>query len=115
MEPIKMWNKKTNSDVEVYNIDTVTKRCLIYNAAIAGQNNGNGWQIVSVNGLIPYPHAEIYKIPTMTKTIYAKAKSKLKLVDATWEATDGVLFDHEHIKDAVEYQMKLDKGDINAE
>ena len=109
MNPIKMWNKLTNSDVDVYEMNVNDKNCLIYNPQLAGQQNGNGWIVVARKNLIPYPYAEIYKIPNMTKTKYNKAKSHLELVNAEWAATDGYIFTHSNLEKAIMYQMKLDE------
>lgn len=117
MNPIKMWNKNNNCDVDVYEMNINDKNCLIYNPQVAGSQNGNGWQVISRKNLIPYPYAEIYKIPCMTKTKYNKAKSHLHLKDAVWEATDGKLFDHSVLEEAIKYQIELDEkeGEFNAE
>lgn len=109
--PITMWCKMTNTDVDVYEMNVNDKNCLVYNPQIAGNQCGNGWVVVARKNLIPYPYAETYKIPAMTKTKYNKAKSHLHLLDAIWETTDGTQFDHEHIEDAVMYQMELDKNE----
>ena len=107
MTCIKMWNKQTNCDVDVYEMNINDKNCLVYNPQIAGGQSGNGWQIVARKNLIPYPYADTYKIPAMTKTKYNKAKSCLHLVDAVWEATDGTQFKHKQLEQAVEHQMEL--------
>lgn len=112
MNVIKMWNKQTNCDVDVYEMNINDKNCLVYNPQLAGNQCGNGWQIVARKSLIPYPYAETYKIPSMTKTKYNKAKSHLKLVEALWETTDGHQFCHENISEAVNYQMSLDEKGV---
>ena len=111
--PITMWYKSANVDVDVYETSINDKNCLVYNPQLAGHQGGNGWITVPRKNLIPYPYAEIYKIPSMSKTKYNKAKSHLHLKEAIWEATDGKLFDHSIIDEAVNYQMKLDEMEEN--
>lgn len=108
MNCIKMWYKEGKCDVDVYEMNTNDKMCLIYNPQLAGKQCGSGWQLITRKSLIPYPYADIYKDPCMTKTKYNKAKSHLHLVEAVWEATDGIRFKHEDIDLAVKYQMILD-------
>ena len=109
-----MWYKGEKCDVEFYSWSPDFKTALIYNPQLAGKQNGVGWMSVARNKLIPYPHAEVYKNEGTTKTVYNKAKSHLKLTYAEWECTDGSVWKHEYINDAVLHQMELDKmeGDI---
>lgn len=103
-----MWNKQSNCDVDVYEMNINDKNCLIYNPQIAGNQNGNGWQTIARKNLIPYPYAEYYKIPGMTKTKYNETKSRLKLIHAEWETTDGQVYFV--ISDAIEHQNILDES-----
>lgn len=107
-EIITMWHKGYKCDVDVFKIYTegssVFAVCFI--PVLAGQQNGQGWMRVKMSNLIPYPHAEIYKTG-MSKTEKNKIKSMLTLSYAEWTCTDGKVYDHQHLEDAIQHQKEL--------
>ena len=100
----KMFYIKGNRDVEVYSYDVANKNALCYSP---NPNNGLAWEIIKMNKLIPYPHANIYKRDNFSKTIYNKAKSRLKLINAIWQTSDGLNFNHSNIENAVHHELNL--------
>lgn len=105
-----MWNKDYQEDVEVYAITTQGDRfiALCYIPTLAGKQNGNGWVRVKMSRLVPYPYAEAYKTG-MSKTERNKIKSMLKLSYAEWTCTDGSIFSHDKLEDAIAHQATLIK------
>lgn len=109
---MKMYYRDANVDVEVYQFDMLNSKALIYNPQLAGAHQGNGWVQVKFSRLIPYPEAEIYKIEGMSKTKRNKAKSRLTLAYAEWVSSDGSIYDHNHLEDAIKHELELmEKGD----
>ena len=102
----KMWYRDKAQDVEVYHIDPEKKVALCFSASICQQQNGNGWFTVKLGKLVPYPYAEDYKTG-MSKTQRNKIKSMLTLTYAEWTCTDGAIYDHAHIEDAIQHQAQL--------
>ena len=51
--PIKMFCKVANVIVMVYAFDHINKLALIYNPWLADKRNGDGWNYVKINKLIP--------------------------------------------------------------
>lgn len=103
-----MWHKGYQQDVEVYSFDMANgnKTALCYVPTLAGQQSGNGWITCKVTYLIPYPHAESYK-NGQSKTERNKIKSMLTLSYAEWTCTDGTVYDHDHLDDAIAHQKIL--------
>lgn len=102
----KMWYRDKAQDVEVYHIDPEKKVALCFSAFVCQQQNGNGWFTVKLGKLVPYPYAENYKTG-MSKTERNKIKSMLTLTYAEWTCTDGAVYDHVHIEDAIQHQAHL--------
>ena len=104
----EMVYRKTGETVRVYG--TVDKNgalfAMIYRPSIAGLGNpANGWETVKMTALIP-PEFWVNE-GYCTKTKKNKIKSRLKLITAEWQCTDGTVFTHEHLEDAIEYEAKL--------
>ena len=100
---MKMYDKKSTNVVEAvdfYSDGTV----LIYDPYLGAKQNGNGWYTVKRNRLIPADYAEMF-ITGMSKTEKNKIKQRLTLVSASWETTDGKVFDH--LDNAIEHEKKL--------
>lgn len=104
----KMWYKDKSIDVDVYYIDYEKKIATCFSPLIYQQQNGNGWFTTKLSKLIPYPYAETYKTG-MSKTEHNKIKSMLTLTWAEWTCTDGSVYDHAHLEDAIQHQAKLIK------
>lgn len=51
-----MWDKKLKRDVEVHSFFNDGK-VLTFNSKKADAQSGNGWEIVKISRLIPYPYA----------------------------------------------------------
>lgn len=103
---MKMWHKDYNEDVEVYDFDMEHGNALCYVPTLAGNQNGNGWITCKLKRLVPYPHAEAYK-SGMSKTERNKIKSMLTLTYAEWTCTDGAIYTHAHLEDAIQHQAHL--------
>ncbi len=100
---MKMYDKKSTNVVEAvdfYSDGTV----LVYDPNLGAKQNGNGWVTVKRNRLIPADYAEMF-ISGMSKTEKNKIKQRLTLVSASWETTDGKVFDH--LDNAVEHEKEL--------
>ena len=102
----KMWYRDKGQDVDVYNIDYANKTATCFSALMCQQQNGNGWFTVRLGKLVPYPYAENYKT-SMSKTQRNKIKSMLTLTYAEWTCTDGAVFTHAQIEDAIQHQAQL--------
>ena len=105
-----MYNKKLNTQVEVYAFDVDHGVALFYDPRIARGNGGNGWQKCPIKQIVPVEYVTSNG-EYISKTERNKVKSRLKLVDAIWECEDGKRFNHQNIEDAIEYQRELMKED----
>lgn len=97
---MKMYDKKSTNVVEAvdfYSDGTV----LIYDPNLGARQNGNGWITVKRNRLIPADYAEMF-ISGMSKTEKNKIKERLKLIEAKWETSDGLVF--YNIDEAIEHE-----------
>ena len=88
---IKMFYKKDNCLVEVYNFFE-DKTALIFSPSIAGRQNGNGWEKVKISQIIPLEYYNENKKGFMSKTERNKIKERLVLSEAKWTCSDGVVF-----------------------
>ena len=107
--------RKTGETVRVYSI-FVNNGCTcatIFSPRLAGMQNGNGWQTVKMSTLIPldYWSDDGY----CSKTKKNKIKSRLKLISAEWQCTDGTVFTHEYIEDAIKHEAKLMGEELEGE
>lgn len=112
----EMKEKATNNPVRVYEIDMVNMMAVIFDEATYRQNQG-GWRKVKLNKLIP---VDVPNDPSemISKNQQAKAKKRMKLVDATWETSDGDQWDHTLIGDAIKHEIELmnkEKETVNEE
>lgn len=102
-----MYHRKNGKRYEVY--DYITEGhtyAICYDTDQAGRC-GQGWCKMRLKDLVPEAHANKTTGQFESKTERNKIKSKLTLVAATWRCTDGTLFDHSMIDDAIEYQKRL--------
>ncbi len=65
-----------------------------------------GWMKVKVSRLVPEGY-ELHNNNFVSKTQEAKAKKRMHLEDATWRTSDGVLWRHADIKEAIQYELRL--------
>lgn len=106
--------RKTGETVRVYavSVDNNHSFATIYRPSIAGLGNpANGWETVKMASLIPLDFwvNDNY----CTKTTKNKIKSRLKLISAEWQCTDGSVYSHEFIEDAIAYEAKLMGEELN--
>jgi hypothetical protein len=104
----EMIYRKTGEMVRVYGIsvENGVSMATIYRASTAGIGQpANGWMTVKMTALVPpdFWVNDAY----CTKTKKNKIKSRLKLITAEWQCTDGTVFTHEHLEDAIAYEAKL--------
>ena len=50
-----------------------------------------------------------------SKTKKNKIKSRLKLISAEWQCTDGTVFTHEHLENAIRHEAELMGEEIEGE
>ena len=114
-EYFEMIFRKTGNVVRVYNISVENgiSFATIFDTNVAGAQNGNGWQTVKMSKLIPldlWVNGEF-----CSKTKKNKIKSRLKLISAEWQCTDGSVFTHEHIEDAIKHEAALMGEELEGE
>jgi hypothetical protein len=107
---------KTGETVRVYGISTENGKTLatIYRPSVAGLGHpANGWQTVKITALVPpdFWMNDSY----CTKTKKNKIKSRLKLITAEWQCTDGTVFTHEHLEDAIQHEATLMGEELEGE
>ena len=113
-DPIEMRMRKGGEVVHLYNIQIVdgTSYATIFNANMA-KKSGNGWQTVKVSALLPL---DFYMEKAfMSKIKVNKIKSRLKLISAEWQCTDGSVFTHEYLEDAIKHEAVLMGEEIEGE
>lgn len=112
---IEMKFRKTGETVRVYNFSTDGNMSLatIYVPSIAVKQHGNGWQTVKTSALVPLDFWVDDCFCSKTKK--NKIKSRLKLISAEWQCTDGTVYDHEHIEDAISHEAKIMGEEFNEE
>lgn len=94
---MKMFYKKDSCQVEVY--DFVTDHAgkttaLIFNPSLAGRQHGNGWVKVKFSDLVPMEYYSEFGDDKgyTSKTKLNKLKERLKLVNPSWQCSDGIQF-----------------------
>ena len=65
-----------------------------------------GWVKVKVNKLVPMEF-ELHNSTTTSQTTKNKAKKRMHLEDATWKTSDGKLWSHDIIEDAIAHEIEL--------
>ena len=65
-----------------------------------------GWMKVKVSRLVPEGYG-LHNNDFVSKTQEAKAKKRMHLEDATWKTSDGLLWRHTDIKEAIQHELKL--------
>lgn len=104
---IEMKFRKTGETVRVYNFSTdgTSSLATIYVPSLAGKQQGNGWQTVKASALIPLDFW--VEDGFCSKTKKNKIKSRLKLISAEWQCTDGAVYTHEYLEDAIKHEAAL--------
>lgn len=90
---MKMFYKKDNCLVEVYKIFE-NNTALIFSPFIADKQNGNGWQKIKMNQLIPEDYYNNNLNSIITGNEKSKIKKRLTLTQAEWTCTDGLIFNN---------------------
>lgn len=106
----EMRMRKNGIVVRVYDISNGV--ATIFNPEMYQKNN-NGWMNVKVSQLVPMDFPVNCR-EYVSKTRKNKAKSRLRLVDATWESTDGAIWQHKDIEKAIQRELEImDYEDMN--
>lgn len=112
---IEMVFKSTGERVRVYAIhndgpNRSVATVFVPSFAAKSKNAGNAWQTVQMSRLIPVDcwDGEAF----ISKNEKNKIKSRLKLISAEWECTDGTIYKHENLEEAIEYERALMKGEV---
>jgi hypothetical protein len=108
-EYFEMRRKKDEAPVRVYSISP-DGIATIFDIG-AYKNTGNGWQKIGITKLIPMDMPLNHK-EVITKTLKNKAKDRMKIVDATWETSDGQQWTHAEIENAVMHEIELMKNEV---
>ena len=69
-----------------------------------------GWQRISVKKLVPVDY-ELHNAQTVSKTQKNKAKNRIKLIDAVWETSDGIKWEHKYLESAISHELVLMDAD----
>lgn len=111
----EMIYRKTGETVRVYGIsvENCNSFATIFIPSLAGKQQGNGWQTVKMSALVPMEFWVDGGFCSKTKK--NKIKARLKLISAEWKCTDGTVFTHEHIEDAIKYEAKLMGEELEGE
>jgi hypothetical protein len=103
---IEMYSKQNKNNVRVYSFATIDNKpmALIFNPnAII-----NPWSYVKVSSLMPLEYAyAVQGDAYVSKTKRNKAKGRMKILEATWQTSDGNTWSHENIEDAIAYELEL--------
>ncbi len=100
-----MYHRKNGKRYEVY--DYITDKhtiAICYDTAQAGQC-GQGWCRIPLKELVPECHAN--KTTGQFESNTTKNAIKRNLQPVAWRCSDGTIFDHSKIDEAIEYQRTL--------
>ena len=97
--------RKTGETVRVYAIDPLENIATIFSTSQYTKTN-NGWQKIKLSQLVPMDFP-INNKDYISKTKKNKAKDRMKLIEATWQTSDGNLWNHSDIDAAVEHELCL--------
>lgn len=89
--------------VQVY--DIANGMATIFNKA-QFMTSDQGWMQIKVNKLVPMEFP-LHNVDTVSQTMKNKAKKRLHLEDATWKTSDGELWKHENLEDAITHELEL--------
>lgn len=115
MDYIEMYSKSNKNNVRVYSFVTIDSKpmALIFNPNAINTNGSNPWSYVKVGSLVPLEFADIVKnnLPN-SKTKRNKAKSRMKLLEAKWQTSDGWIWEHADIDKAISHELALMEFEI---
>lgn len=103
MNYVEMQLKPNGELVKVY--DITDGQATIWSESQYHQCN-NGWMKIKVSRLVPQEYPLNSKNHA-SKTQKNKAKSRMHLEDAIWKTSDGQLWKHENIDDAIAHELEL--------
>lgn len=106
---IEMRLKKSGNVVKVYDITNGV--ATIFNPEMYIKNN-NGWDQVALKRLVPMEYP-VNNDTYITQTTKNKAKKRMHLEDAVWKTSDGELWKHENIDDAIAHEIELMEKENN--
>lgn len=105
-----MYMKGSQKPLEVYGFDVEHGTALCFDPSIPASNKGSGWLKIQTKQLIPEKYVNKTDATFMSQTERNQIKRQLRIVNATWECTDGQTYDHEHIEQAIAHQREITKG-----
>ena len=103
MNYVEMQLRPSGELVKVY--DITDGQATIWSDGQFHQCN-SGWMKIKVSRLVPVEYPLNSQNHT-SKTQKNKAKSRMHLEDATWKTSDGELWKHENIEDAIAHELEL--------
>lgn len=106
-----MYHRKNGKRYEVYDYITEEGKhtfAICYDTEQAGRC-GQGWCRMRLKDLVPAAHANPITGQFMSKSERNRIKEKLQIVSATWKCTDGELYDHSMLNEAIEHQRNLEE------
>lgn len=119
MNYVEMFSKKENEVVRVYDISPsrINESYSVATIFIPSKLTVNYdvcWKTVKMTTLIPIEFKDAYlqQLPT-SKTQKNKAKQRMQLVDATWKTSDGIMWEHKNIEDAIVHELELMEKEKN--
>lgn len=101
----EMRYKKSGEVVRVYAINAEDNTAVIFSASKYIAAN-NGWDNVKLSRLVPLDFP-LDNSNYISKTMQNKAKSRMKLIEATWETSDGRHWNHSDIDKAIRHEILL--------
>ena len=103
MNFIEMRLRPAGDIVQVY--DITDGIATIFNKA-QFMTSDQGWQKIKVSKLVPMEF-ELHNTNVISQTTKNKAKKRMHLEDAVWKTSDGELWKHENIDDAIAHELEL--------
>ena len=103
-EYFEMWHRKRSIPVRVYCVKS-DGTAMIWSDGVARKQNGSGWETVLLKHLVPLDKKDLLGVPS--KSLRNRAKERLKIVSATWRGSDGTLYDHSELNEAIEHEIIL--------
>ena len=104
--------RKTAEIVRMYSLDMSRKMALCWNERLYQSQNGNGWIEIPYKNLVPMEY-EANPKDYVSKTQKGKAKKRLKLIDATWQTSNGTLYPHSALDIAIEEELEIMEKEKN--
>lgn len=97
--------RKSGEIVRVYSINPQDNTAMVFSIKQYTSMN-NGWTKTKLSQLVPVDFP-LNNSDFTSKTQKNKAKDRMKLLDATWQTTDGTIWNHSDIEKAIEHELYL--------